>query len=204
VPVRGAHQASSPPVLLGRVQSLWLIPPISGVRTSSFASVGERSRETPIYQGNRCDPYNGVEVTTRYSNPPGRAFELRKLLTATPVRGSESHAEPSPRQRQRRLRPEELERLTAGYLAGIEVKVLAERFGIARQTVFDLMRRNKVPGRYPRLGPVEIDEARSQYLSGMSLADVGRHLGVDAGTVRQALIRIGVAMRNVHGRDRTN
>jgi hypothetical protein len=45
-------------------QSLWLIPPISGVRTSSFASVGEWSRETPIYQGIRCDSYNGVEVTS--------------------------------------------------------------------------------------------------------------------------------------------
>ncbi len=49
--------------LLGRVQSPWLIPPISGVRTSSLASVGERSRETPIYQGNRCDPYNGVDLS---------------------------------------------------------------------------------------------------------------------------------------------
>jgi hypothetical protein len=39
------------------------------------------------------------------------------------------------------------------------VKVLAERFGIARQTVFDHMRRNQVPRRYPRLGPDEIDEA---------------------------------------------
>ena len=50
-------------------QSLWLIPPISGVRTSPFASVGERSRETPIYQGIRCDSYNGVEVMRLCSNP---------------------------------------------------------------------------------------------------------------------------------------
>jgi hypothetical protein len=62
------RQASSPPVLLGRVLSPWLIPLISGARTSSFASLGERSRETPIYQGNRCYPYNGVEVSGQLSN----------------------------------------------------------------------------------------------------------------------------------------
>ena len=39
------------------------------VRTSPFASVGERSRETTIYQGIRCDSYNGVEVMRLCSNP---------------------------------------------------------------------------------------------------------------------------------------
>jgi Helix-turn-helix domain len=141
-----------------------------------------------------------VEVTRRYSNPPCRGADLRRLLTATPVRQPKT----PPKQHQRRLRPNELEQLAADYLAGIEARTLAERYGIARQTVFDHVRRKGLRRRYPRLGPGDVDEARHMYLSGMSLATIGDHLGVDPGTVRRALIPIGVATRDPHGRARPN
>ena len=40
-----------------------------GVRTSTFASVGERSAKMSIYQGKRCVFYNTVEVMRLCSNP---------------------------------------------------------------------------------------------------------------------------------------
>jgi hypothetical protein len=109
-----------------------------------------------------------------------------------------------PRQQQRRLRPDDLEQLTAEYVAGTEVKLLAEQFRITRRTVIGLMRRNNVPGRYPRLGPPEVDEARCLYLAGKSLATIGGHLGVSPDTVRKALVGIGVTMRGPHDHHRTS
>jgi len=60
-----------------------------------------------------------VEVIGRYSNPPRRPADLRKLLTATPVRDHEMPETSPTRQHQRRLRPDELARLIADYVAGV-------------------------------------------------------------------------------------
>jgi len=141
-----------------------------------------------------------VEVTTRYSNPPNRGSDLRKLLTVTPVRQLKTPPECRTKQRQRRLRGEEVDQLTADYLAGIEAGILAERYGIARQTVFDHVRRSGLPRRYPKRGPGEGNRARQMYLSGMSLATIGDHLGVDPGTVRRALTQVGIDIRDPHRR----
>jgi uncharacterized protein YjcR len=92
--------------------------------------------------------------------------------------------------------------LTADYLAGVKVKVLAERYGITRQTVFDHIRRRGIPRRSPGLGPDEVDEARGLYESGKSLATIGGLLGVNAETVRLTLTKAGVSMRDQHGRNR--
>jgi hypothetical protein len=51
--------------------------------------------------------------------------DLRKLLMTTPVRRSKSLPNVPPRQRQRRLRPDEVKQLKAHYLSGIEVRELA-------------------------------------------------------------------------------
>lgn len=147
--------------------------------------------------------HSSVEVIRRYSNPPRRPADLRKLLTAAPVR---DHAMPEtrpPRQHQRRLRPDELARLVTDYVAGVEVMELVRRYGIARQTVFDQMRREGVPRRHPRLSVDETEKAAGIYRTGDSLATIGEVFGVDPGTVRRALIKLGVPMRDCHGREQT-
>jgi hypothetical protein len=54
---------------------------------------------------------------------------------------------------------------------------------------------------YPALLSEEIAEAAQLYRSGRSLAAVGGHYGVNASTVRTALLRIGVPMRDSQGRE---
>jgi hypothetical protein len=142
-----------------------------------------------------------VEVIGHYSNPPRQPADLRKLLTATPVRDHEIPETRPPRQHQRRLRPDELARLVADYLAGVEVIELARRYGMARQTVFDQMRREGVPRRNPRLSAVDIEKAAELYRADDSLATIGEVFGVDPGTVRRALIKLGVPMRDCHGNE---
>jgi DNA-binding CsgD family transcriptional regulator len=96
-----------------------------------------------------------------------------------------------------------LDHLVTDYLSGVKVKELAERYRITRQTVLEHMRRQSVPRRHPRLGRDEVDEAGNLYRSGKSLADIGAVFAVDPGTVRRALTKIGVPMRDPHGRERT-
>jgi dsRNA-specific ribonuclease len=92
----------------------------------------------------------------------------------------------APNQRHHRLRPHELERLTANYQSGLAVNDLAAQYGINRYTVIEHMRRQGVPRRYPRLGEAEVREAISFYYSGDSLAKIGKQMHVDAGTVGRA------------------
>jgi len=55
---------------------------------------------------------------------------------------------------------------------------------------------------YPALLPKAIDEAGQLYRSGQSLATVGEHLGVNASTVRTALLKAGMQMRDCQGHER--
>ena len=86
-----------------------------------------------------------------------------------------------PRQHQRRIRPDELARLVGDYVAGVEVIELARRYGIARQTVLEQMRREGVPRRHPRLSADDTERAAGLYRTGDSLATVGGVFGVDPG-----------------------
>lgn len=81
---------------------------------------------------------------------------------------------------------------------------LSRRYGVARQTVLEHMRRQDIPRRHPRLTPDDITKAAGLYQVGNSFATIGRVLGVDPETVRRALTNLGVPVRDCHGRDRTS
>jgi hypothetical protein len=102
----------------------------------------------------------------------------------------------------RRLRPPEIDALAASYLAGATVYQLAEQFRVHRTTVSLLLERKSAPRRNRPLSPTQIEQARVLYATGQSLAKVGKQLGCDANTVRLALLRADVRMRDCHGRDR--
>ena len=48
--------------------------------------------------------------------------------------------------------------------------------------------------------PAILEQAKQLYGDGNSLATIGRQLGVDASTVHKALKKVGVKMRDTHGR----
>ena len=99
------------------------------------------------------------------------------------------------RQGQRRLPPAEIEELVAGYLAGGTAVVLAGKHSIHRTTVLALLERNRVSRRGRVLTPDHIEQAVSLYASGRSCASIGRELQVNPETIRQAMLKAGVAMR---------
>jgi hypothetical protein len=95
-----------------------------------------------------------------------------------------------------------IDKLVAGYKAGATVYQLANEFRIHRATVSWLLERQRVPRGNRPLSPAQIEQASVLYAAGQSLAKVGSQLGCDANTVRLTLLRIGVRMRDCHGRER--
>jgi len=137
----------------------------------------------------------------RYSNRGEMASELEVLVQMTPEPGQVT--ERREKQFHHRLRSEEIDQLIAEYRSGVKVKELAIRFQISRGTVIEHVKRaGGVRHRYPALLPEEIAEASGLYQSGHSLVVVGKHFGINASTVRSALLKAGVKMRDCHGRER--
>ena len=192
-----------PPTSRGGVAPIpWTSPIAGGARANSksrrpFGEWFESQHSLVMFEYG-----DFVEVIGRYSNPPRTPVDLQRLLSTACLESSDPTSERPPRQHQRRLRPGELSQLKSGYLSGVGVKELAQRFGITRQTVVECMRRAGVPRRYPKLGLEAIDKAASLYRSGWSLVAVGEALSVDPSTVRRVLVTQGVPMRDPQGRER--
>jgi len=142
-----------------------------------------------------------VEVIGRYSNHCDQGERLRDLVEMVPNGLSKANIQ-TKRQIHRRLRPPEIDELVAGYQVGATVYQLANEFRIHRSTVSLLLERRRVPRRNRPLSPAQIEQAKVLYAAGQSLAKVGSQLGCDANTVRLALVRAGVRMRDCQGRER--
>jgi len=83
---------------------------------------------------------------------------------------------------QRRLPPEEVEELVAGYLAGAMALALAGRHSIHRTTVLALLERHRVSRRGRVLAADHIERAVASYASGHSCASIGKKLRVNPET----------------------
>jgi len=141
---------------------------------------------------------NQVEVMGRYLNHSDQGECLRNLLEMVPS-GSKTAKTRTPRCVCRRLESYRVEELIKGYVDGVPVDVLAERFSVDQSTVHKHARRHDLPRRSPRLGPNQTEEAVRLYLSGQALAKLSNHFGVATDTVALALRRAGVTLRPRRG-----
>lgn len=84
---------------------------------------------------------------------------------------------------------------------GLTTYQVAERFGIKRQTVSAILKRNGVTPHWRRITEANIDEAERLYAhQGMSTARIADRLRGDPETVRPHLRKRGVRMRDPHDR----
>lgn len=74
---------------------------------------------------------------------------------------------------------------------------LAEKFRTSRQTVSAVLSRHGVLRQRRTLSDDEISTAAQLYKDGWSLAKIGKRFEMDAGTIHDALRKVGVAMRRV-------
>lgn len=136
-----------------------------------------------------------VELLRNYSNQTDVLAKLSKLL-ALPKR--ETPDLPGRvRKQQHRLTEDEQVKLVAAYESGSAVHQLAEQFGTSRQTVSAALDRHGVLRRRRTLLDDEISTASQLYADGWSLAKIGERFEMDAGTIHDALRKVGTQMRPV-------
>lgn len=102
----------------------------------------------------------------------------------------------------RRLDPAKVAELTAAYGTGVGINDLAAGFKIHRSTVLEHFNRSETPRRYPALDSAQVEEATQLYRRGQSLRAIGVHFGRHASTVRMALTKAGVRLRDRNGWER--
>jgi Mn-dependent DtxR family transcriptional regulator len=105
----------------------------------------------------------------------------------------------SARQVQHRLSADEVDDLVRQYQADAKVGELADRFGIHRDTVSEILNRHSVARRHRGIPPELLGELIASYRSGSSLATIGEELSVDPGTVALALRKSGITLRPRRG-----
>ncbi len=140
-----------------------------------------------------------VEVMGRYLNRSDQGERIRQVLQIVP--SGPSQAVPrTPKRVARRLEASKAAELVQGYLDGVPVDELAERFQVNPSTVQKHVRQKGLPRRSPRLGQAHIEKAIQLYIAGGSLANLGKHFGIGEDTVAPALRRAGLALRPRAGR----
>lgn len=136
-----------------------------------------------------------MELLGRYSNQARVLAELSNLL-ALPTR--QTPALPRRvRKQQHRLTDNEQVNLVAAYNAGRTVQQLAEQFCTSRQTVSSVLNKHGIPRGRRTISADEISIASQLYKDGLSLARIGKRLEMDAGTIHDALRKVGIKMRPV-------
>ena len=139
-----------------------------------------------------------VEVMGRYSNHADQGelvSAIRDSVPATPRRPEIS----TTKQVHRRLRPDLVDDLVAGYEGGRTVRQLADQFGIGRETVSKLLSRRSVRTRLQSLTATQTEIAADLYRSGMSLVQIADRMARSRTAIYNALRRNGVQLRPRRG-----
>jgi len=98
------------------------------------------------------------------------------------------------------LAPKQVAQLVTEYADGTPVKVLAERYRVARQTVSEHARRAGLNRRPKVLDEAGVAQIMSLYGSGLGIDRIGEQVGVGPVRVRETLVGAGVEIRSCGGR----
>jgi AraC-like DNA-binding protein len=136
-----------------------------------------------------------VDLVRQLSNP--RALTRHQDVAA--VQGGTPAADGSrqrrPRQLQVRLTDDEVDRVVAGYQAGLTLNELATAFGADRRTLAGWLQQRGVSRRGRRFTATDVDESIRLYRDGWSLAQIGSRFGVYPQSIRYHLQKAGVELR---------
>lgn len=93
----------------------------------------------------------------------------------------------------------EIEEIVAGYTtSGMSIYQLAEKHGCHRDTISSLLKRSGITVTKTRMNDATAQGAAKLYCSGLTLKQVGEHLGFSESVIRRTLLKSGVQMRKPH------
>lgn len=127
-----------------------------------------------------------------------RQVEDTSLVEESPGHGAdETVRAPTPRQKQVRLRPDQVDELVEAYLAGALQHELTARFGIHDTTLRAHLRKRGVLKERPyrKLRGDMLEQAVELYSSGMSLRAVASEIDLSREATRASLLQAGVRLR---------
>lgn len=118
---------------------------------------------------------------------------IREILGS--VGDSRPEVQPRVKRSWNRLSDEVRDEVAVRYEAGDTTTQLASGYGVAKSTVLGILRAKNVVVRRQPLTVDQVHEAADMYQSGLSLSQVAKRLDVNQETMRVAIIRAGVALR---------
>ena len=101
----------------------------------------------------------------------------------------------APRRKWKRLNDEARAQVVARYSAGDTTTALAKDYDVAKSTIIGILRANNVVVRRQPMTADQVSEAALHYESGLSLSQVAEALDVNQETMRVAIIKAGVVLR---------
>jgi len=105
-----------------------------------------------------------------------------------------------PRSTSPRISGAKTQQIAKGYEAELTVYELAEKYGVHRATVSEVLKRNEIAMRRQPPTEAQVDKMVRLYQEGPSLQRVGDRLGFNASTVLNKLRARGITTRDSHAR----
>ncbi len=134
----------------------------------------------------------------RYSNRADQGELISTVLESVPATPRKPETSTS-KQVHRRLRPDLVDDLVAGYEGGLSVRQVPDQFGIGRETASKILSRRDVTTRHRSLTVTETAAAAQLYRSGLSLVQVADRMARNRTAIYNALRRDGVQLRPRRG-----
>lgn len=156
------------------------------------ASLGRRQ---PAWKPQCCAKHNDVDLVRQLSNPLSLARRQDAAAYPEGTPAADGSRRRGPRQLQVRLTDDEVDRVVAGYQAGLTLAELATAFGADRRTLAGWLQQRGVARRARRLTPTDVRESIRLYGEGWSLAEIADHFGVYPQSIRYHLQKQGVERR---------
>lgn len=94
-----------------------------------------------------------------------------------------------------RLNTDQQAAVVTRYSNGETSTTLAEEYGVAKSTILRILREARVVVRRQPMTPDQVSEAAQLHQAGLSLSQVAKQLGVNQETMRAAILRAGVVLR---------
>lgn len=139
------------------------------------------------------------ECVARYSKlsrPPLSLVRAVQDLGFEPPRPADGLAKLAPRQRVAdRITDRDVMAIVAGYERGLTTRQLADRHGLGKTTVQDLLHEAGVALRKQPLATDEVVLAASLYRTGLTLGAVAHELSTHPSTIWRTLTRAGIKLR---------
>lgn len=146
-----------------------------------------------ISAGIRASNVDIVCLCSNKSTTAVTAAQIREISAS--VRDSLGECQPRVKRGWNRLNTDQQAAVVTRYSNGETSATLAEEYGVAKSTILRILREARVVVRRQPMTPEQVSDAAQIYVTGSPLSQVAKRLGVNQETMRTAILKAGVVLR---------